>query len=288
MVKPMFTLINESHEKKIKNLLKKIELLSTQKIAGDLLKIIEIIRNDIPEKKKISYGRYNILKSMGIFMYPLMEEMTINIPSFCKKIYNDKKIDPFVRSLSIQIYSFYGEKKEKLTDILKIFELAATDDQWEVRECSAGFIRKLIKKYPKELHSWYLKMVRDENPMKRRFASESIRPVADNKYFQNNPDFVFSIIKNLYFEPVEYPRTSVGNSLSDWMRINEELTLPIVKELAANGDKNSYWIAYRACRNLVKKEPLMVMDILKTNKYIYKDRKFYRKDFESSFLSDEI
>ena len=64
------------------------------------------------------------------------------------------------------------------------------------------------------------------------------------------------------------------------MRINLEYTLPVVKGLASNGDDNSYWIASRACRNLVKKEPLLVMDILRTDHYKYKDRDFRRADYQ--------
>ena len=122
-------------------------------------------------------------------------------------------------------------------------------------------------------------MVKSKNPMQRRFACESLRPVADNGWFKKNPDFAFSIIENLYKEAEDYPRTSVGNSLSDWMRVDEKKTLKTVKELANNGNKNSYWIAYRACRNLVKKKPKLVLDMLKTDQYIYKDRKFYRRDY---------
>ena len=130
------------------------------------------------------------------------------------------------------------------------------------------------------MNEWYLETMKSENSMKRRFASESLRPVADNTWFKKHPEFTFSIIENLYHESSAYPRTSVGNSLSDWMRIDEALILPVVKEIASNGDENSYWIAFRACRNLVKKQPMLVMDILSTDSYIYKDRKFYRKDYQ--------
>jgi hypothetical protein len=46
----------------------------------------------------------------------------------------------------------------------------------------------------------------------------------------------------------------------------------IVDKLVKDGDKNAYWIAYRACRNLVKKEPHKVMDLLGVDEYKYKDR----------------
>jgi len=174
------------------------------------------------------------------------------------------------------LISIYGEKTKDLNTVLPIFEQAATDEKWEVRECSAEFIRKLVKKIPVEMKKWYLKQVKSENPMARRFASESIRPVADNAWFKKRPEFCFDIIENLYTELKPYPRTSVGNNLSDWARTDKEKVFKIVEKLVASGNKNSYWIAYRACRNLVKTEPIGGMDLLKVDEYKYKKRVHYR------------
>jgi hypothetical protein len=70
-----------------------------------------------------------------------------------------------------------------------------------------------------------------------------------------------------------YPRTSVDKNLSDLARRLPELVYGLVDELVASGDKNSYWIAYRACRKLVKKEPIRVMDLLEVD--MYKIRRWF-------------
>jgi hypothetical protein len=62
--------------------------------------------------------------------------------------------------------------------------------------------------------------------------------------------------------------------------VDENIAWPIVKELAENGDENSHWIAYRACRNLVKKEPLKVMDLLGVEEYKYKSRVHRKADYQ--------
>jgi len=274
----VFSLISPDHETEIKNLIEKIKSSEAADPAVDLEKIIEKIRADIPEKKRISLGRYSIVKRIGIFIFSLLGELDADAMIFGAGFYENLTADSFVRSLGIQLISLYGEKTGSLKEVLSFFEKAASDEDWIVRECSSGFVRKLVKKYPERMHEWYLRMVKSENPMQRRFASESIRPVADNGWLKKRPDFAFSILEHLYYESSAYPRTSVGNSLSDWMRIDEARSLQVVRELADNGDENSYWIACRACRNLVKKDPLLVMDILRTDSYVYKDRKFYRKD----------
>jgi 3-methyladenine DNA glycosylase AlkC len=111
----------------------------------------------------------------------------------------------------------------------------------------------------------------------RRFVSETLRPVADNRWLQKEPGTSLEILRHLFREAHPYPRTSVGNNLSDLSRRNPKMILEIVKELVEYADKNSYWIAYRACRNLVKQDPERIMDLLVVDEYHYKDRNFFRE-----------
>lgn len=276
----MFTILTENHRTLINNLINTIDTAPISETTTRLHTLIERIRDDIPEKKRISYGRYSITKKMGEVMFPLLCEKDIDIIQLSTDIFDNPEHDEFVRSLSIQLLTLQGESGGKPEKILPFVEKAAMDDNWIVRECSAGYVRKLIEKYPEKMKKWYLKMVRSKNPLQRRFTCESLRPVADNGWFKKQPEFVFPIISCLFEEHEEYPRTSIGNSLSDWMRIDKEKTLKIVRKLVKSGNKNSYWIAYRACRNLVKKEPLLVMDMLGVDHYKYKDRNFRREQCE--------
>jgi 3-methyladenine DNA glycosylase AlkC len=86
----------------------------------------------------------------------------------------------------------------------------------------------------------------------------------------------------MFNESSSYPRTSVGNNLSDLARRLPDLVYDLVAELVESGDHNSYWIAYRACRNLVKKEPVKVMDLLKVDEYKYKKRMHKRSGYPGS------
>jgi 3-methyladenine DNA glycosylase AlkC len=87
------------------------------------------------------------------------------------------------------------------------------------------------------------------------------------------------IIREMFKESCSYPRTSVGNNLSDLARCCPDTVYGVVRDLVDNGDKNSHWIAHRACRNLVKKEPLRVMGLLKVDEYRYKKRIYRRSDY---------
>lgn len=84
----------------------------------------------------------------------------------------------------------------------------------------------------------------------------------------------------MFKESSPYPRTSVGNNLSDLARRLSGLVYDLVKELVDRRDKNSYWIAYRVCRNLVKKDPIKVMDLLKVDEYKYKKSRYKRNDYQ--------
>lgn len=267
-----FQLITPTHHRKLLSLAKKISTVDISLIANNLAGLIEQIRADIPEKKRISCGRYNIIKEMGLEMYPGLERANIDVFAFATGVFSNHIYDHFVRSFAIQLISIYGVKTKDLKKVLPVFENAAVDKSWEVRECSSGFVRKLTKEFPKEMHEWYFETANSKDSQQRRFASESLRPVVENRWIHKQPDFAFSIIKHLFHESDSYPRTSVGNNLSDWMRIDEQKTIKIIKMLAKNGNKDSYWIAYRACRNLVKTKPLVVLSLLDVEEYVYKGR----------------
>ncbi|MBN1648266.1 MAG: hypothetical protein JW874_09550 [Spirochaetales bacterium] len=271
--------VNENTERRITGLITVAKDMSADEAAAAFAELINEIHAAVPAKKRISYGRYSIVRDLGLYMYPLLETGGADIFVLAAGLYGNPGYDQFVRSLGVQLLTIHADRSGRPETALPILEKAAKDDDWIVRECSAGYVRKLVRSHTEVMHEWYLKMVKSDNPFQRRFACESLRPVADNKWFRNNPAFAFSIIEYLFAEPSAYPRTSAGNTLSDWMRIDREKTLGIVRKLADSGDSNSYWIAARACRNLVKKDPLLVMDLLKTDSYVYKDRKYKRGDY---------
>ena len=273
-----FHLITAEHRELIQKLVDKIPTAELGVIVKELSQLIDQIKNDLPEKKRISTGRYSIVKALGDEIYPQLADSGIPVLDFASELFAHPEYDPFVRSLAVQLVSLSGLETSDLEPIKPFFQRAAADENWIVRECASGLVRKLTKKYPQEMREWYLVMVRSADPNQRRFVSESLRPVVENRWFHKDPDYALGVIRHLFKEPAPYPRTSVGNGLSDWMRVNEDIAWPIVSELAQNGNKNSYWIAYRACRNLVKKDPIRVMDLLVVDEYKYKDRQFRRFD----------
>jgi 3-methyladenine DNA glycosylase AlkC len=175
------------------------------------------------------------------------------------------------------ILSFYGTNDYK--KVLPSFEVSASSADWNMREFAQMFFRKLIRKWPGETKEYLLKLTGSKDPNIRRFVSETLRPVKENRWFYKSPNYSLSILRNLFKESSEYPRASVGNNLSDLARHLPDLVFELVKELVASGDRNSYWIAYRACRNLVKKEPIKVMNLLHVDEYRYKKRVYRRSDY---------
>ncbi len=148
-----------------------------------------------------------------------------------------------------------------------------------MRELAQMFFRKLIKKYPDQMWRYLFNLTGSEEPKIRRFVSETLRPVKENRWFYKKPDYSLTILRNLFRESSEYPRTSVGNNLSDLARHLPDLVLNLVEELVESGDRNSYWIAYRACRNLVRTRPIKVMGLLGVDEYRYKKRVYRRSEY---------
>jgi hypothetical protein len=268
-----FEIIQPEHQEIILQILSKVSGSDARTIASNLAILIDRIHQDIPEKRRVSTGRYSITKALGQALYPLLEDAF----EFGVDIFENPG-DPFVRSTALQLLSLWAVENEGLESVRAYFEAGAGEDDWIVRECASGLVRKLTKAFPKEVRAWYFDLVKSPDPNLRRFVSESLRPVVENRWFHTKPDYALGVIRHLFQEGSPYPRTSVGNNLSDWMRVDQETAWPIVEELAQNGDSNSYWIAYRACRNYVKKEPIKVMDLLGVDQYKYKTRIHQRED----------
>lgn len=232
--------------------------------------------NNIPDNKRISYGTTYIANILGNYLFNLFNEYNISpikISDEILKIGDDLEIV----GIAINLISLEGIGNIEIG--LPYFEKFSASSNWIVREFSAYFFRKLIRIDPDAVKKFYLKLTTSNDPNVRRFVSESLRPVAENKWMLKSPDYSLSIIKHLFKEKSPYPRKSVGNCLSDYSKALPEMVYRIVEDLVASGDNNSCWIAYRACRNLVKKDPLRVMNLLKVDEYLYKGRNYKRNDY---------
>jgi 3-methyladenine DNA glycosylase AlkC len=241
--------------------------------------IVDELYANIPDNKRISYGIVHVVKTLSEYLYTHLVEIDAPVYQVASHIFEESD-DSQGKGISLGILSYYGLGDYK--KVLPYFESAAASSDWEVRDLAQMFFRKLIKKYPGEMKKYLLKLVKSKDANIRRFVAETLRPVQENRWFYKNPDYSLSILKDMFMESAPYPRTSVGNNLSDLAKGLPDLVYDLVKELVDSGDKNSYWIAYRACRNLVKKEPVKVMDLLKVDEYKYKKRIHKRSGYQGN------
>lgn len=271
----MFSLISAKHRELISKSINSIQQSSDFNISMSVKELIDIVYDDVPDTKRASYGRYTIAKRLGKEFFDIAYECSVDLPALSKYLFTDNDSDSFVRSFGVQLFVLFAIKTGEIEEALSFVAKAANDTDWIVRECTQGFIKQLTKKYPDELYEWYINLTTSKSANVRRFVVESLRPVTENKWMHKQPDYPLSIISKLYEESDPYPRSSVGNSLSDWFRVNEEITWPIVEELAKSTNEHSQWIAYRACRNIVKTYPERVMTMLNVREYKYKNRVYH-------------
>ena len=242
-------------------------------------RILGQMYDNIPENKRISYGIVHTIKILSEHLYARLADADAPVLRIASRIF-DASSDPNVKGVAIGILSYCGLSDYKT--VLPYFESAAASPDWDLREHTQMFFRKLIKKHPDEMRTYLLRLSKAKDANLRRFLAETLRPVQENRWFYKQPDYPLSILRGMFKEGAEYPRTAVGNNLSDLARQLPDLVYNLVAELVESGDKNSYWIAYRACRNLVKSDPIKVMGLLKTDEYKYKDRVYKRSDYQRS------
>ena len=241
---------------------------------------VAILRNlkdeiyaSIPHKLRISRGITWVLERASQLLIHECETEE-GIFRLGQDLYTQMDKSDVLQGVAIFLMAEYG--KGHPSQAFEFFEEIADAEDWVVREVAQGGFRRVIGPNKAVVFPWLRKMATAESPNLRRFASETLRPVVENKWLYREPETSLSVLRLLFREAHPYPRTSVGNNLSDLSRRLPELIFSIVEELVAMGNDNSCWIAYRACRNLVKKQPERVMDILGVDEYHYKDRNFYK------------
>lgn len=226
----------------------------------------------IPPHQRISRGITWVMKRISRLFVSVCSGPE-EIASVARLLSTHLVADDLLMGVPIFMMGEYG--KTAPTKTFELFIKTADSPDWVVREFAQSGFRMLIKPNREITMPWLKVLACSPNPNLRRFVGETLRPVVDNQWLQKEPQTSLEILRLMFKEAHNYPRTSVGNNLSDLSRRNSDLILEIVKELVASQDPNSYWIAYRACRNLVKRFPEKVMDLLRVVEYHYKDRNYY-------------
>ena len=257
----------------IANVLQNKHALATKRVAD----VLKELYGNIPENKRISFGIVYTVQVLSKYLFSRLVEMNAEVYEISTALFEESR-DFRSRGVALGILSFYGV--DDYRTVLPFFEASASSADWNMREFAQMFFRKLIRKWPDEMKEYLLKLTDHSDPNIRRFVSETLRPVKENKWFYKSPNYSVPILRKLFKESAQYPRTSVGNNLSDLARNLPNLVFELVEELVASGDRNSYWIAYRACRNLVKKEPIKVMNLLQVDEYRYKKRVYKRSEYQ--------
>jgi len=260
--------------KETEKLISKSQFAFDKDDEQELLIALENLKDSIPEKRKSSYG---IVSVISVFCKSINSALDGQCFELGQLIYINST-DFRTVSLGLGLISHVGIREPH--KVLPILEEAAIHELWEVKEFVQMFIRKITKVHKNLVQDFLLNLTQSENPNLRRFASEALRPVVENKWIQENPEFSLKVLRKLFKETDDFPKVSVGNNLSDLSRKNPELILKVVKELMDLNNENSAFIAHRACRNLVKIYPIEVMDLLKVDSYKYKKNKYFRRDYD--------
>ena len=239
----------------------------------ELQALVDQIYQSIPNQKRISRG---ITWASEQAANLLWQECTGDSEGYRIATALFDTLPASSRYLGVPLFMLGEYGCSHVLEVMGFFERAANSPDWVVKEFAQGAFRKVIRPNKEFLQPWLCDLAVSANPNLRRFASETLRPVAANKWLLREPDYSLHVLSLMFKESHPFPRTSVGNNLSDLSRHNPELVFSILEDLVASQDKNSAWIAYRACRNLVKKQPQRVMEILRVTEYHYKDRNFCR------------
>ena len=115
-------------------------------------------------------------------------------------------------------------------------------------------IRPFIRRYPEESLRQMKQWAQSDNFHLRRLASEGLRPKLPwspklDTYIEQ-PEVVFNILELLKEDPIMFVKKSVGNHMTDWLKVNPEPTKKILNEWFKSENIHTQWIVKRATRKI--------------------------------------
>jgi len=115
-------------------------------------------------------------------------------------------------------------------------------------------IRPYIRKYPKKTLKVMKRWAKSNNFHLRRLASEGLRPklpwASKLDTFIDIPGPVFEILEILKEDPVKFVRKSVANHLTDWLKVNPDATVPLIRRWRKSDNEHTQWIIKQATRRV--------------------------------------
>lgn len=115
-------------------------------------------------------------------------------------------------------------------------------------------IRPFIRKYPNKSLKQMKKWAQSSNFHLRRLASEGLRPklpwCTKLDTFNANPNPVFEVLELLKEDQVMFVKKSVGNHLTDWLKVNYQPTKLLINKWKESENTHTQWIIKRATRKI--------------------------------------
>lgn len=113
-------------------------------------------------------------------------------------------------------------------------------------------IRPYVREYPDKTLLQMKRWALSDNFHLRRLSSEGLRPklpwASKLDTFIHHPQPVFEILEILKEDPVMFVKKSVGNHLTDWLKVNPEPAVRLIREWQTSDNKHTRWIIKRATR----------------------------------------
>jgi 3-methyladenine DNA glycosylase AlkC len=115
-------------------------------------------------------------------------------------------------------------------------------------------VRPFLRKYPQRTIQILQQWAKSPNFHLRRLASEGSRPKlpwsTKLDVFIDNPQPVFTILETLIEDDVRFVQKSVGNNLTDYLKVNKPAAVKFLKRFVNSDNKNTQWIIKHATRKI--------------------------------------
>ncbi|MBU0580629.1 MAG: DNA alkylation repair protein [Candidatus Margulisbacteria bacterium] len=261
-------------QKNVLNINQALILLKTrqQKAQQYFISLIKQNYFDLPQEKRLLKDTFLAEEKLGRKIFTRISSLNLPLLNIIKKLLFSKKRELII--LGLFILAEYGRVYPHKAFLF--YKAFAMNDDEKVRKSVVLSFRRVLVKKRKESLIYLKKLTLNFNIRTRWFVCAALSPTGENRWILEEPKKILDILKWFMRDSAMPIKEVLGNNLNELAKKQPEIIMEFVERQLKLGNLHTYWIVYRAARDLVKntKYRSRILKLLKIDAYTYQKKTF--------------
>jgi hypothetical protein len=217
--------------------------------------------------------RLSLLERFGQTLYQRFYRRKLPVKTLINKLRTSSRHE--AHGLAIVLAGEYGRRNHP-REVWSCFKYYAAQPDKQVRAITALAFKRVLDKHKAEGFRFLKGLLFPFNKNKRYFVADILSWMAADRKWRKEPEKILGLICWFLKDGDTRVKHIAGGTLAELSRHYPEQVLIFLARELPRGNLHTYWIAYRACAELVrnKKYRDKVLKLLNIDEYSYKGKQY--------------